>query len=713
MADPNKLIPDQEKFKNDKEDENLNGINLFVNESHVKHDDYSAILKIIQSTRIEKKYYSIKKDNKEHLIEEKKIDIKNFVAHFEKVMMVVEFKGSDFFNLIDEYISNNSISVFIYNYLIIKETIDYKILSTRIESILSYDANFSRNATLISACKIDVKNTPDVKIDDHHNKAIISNEIFTGSINEELKKILKIAPDINGIKDSLNNIFKILVKIDTSILNSKKEQEKCLDELIPELVEQLTTQISVIVDPFKNEVSGISKILAQIPPIPTQDEQPKSIISKFKNNSSLVLQVLTLFFIVTISLILFLSDILKPSVSETKVDSSKIVSDLNANFSNSLKPITTSINNLDNKIKVLGTKDPQIKQLDKEEIAKIKTEVDTVVKEFFIDKKLIIDSDKMQMLVTKIEDLNKGAAPKEDGKGKGEEKKGKDNQPKGTPPSHKVTAEDKKDIAKITSEAIKSIIEQEIRKISSNNDKSKDKTSELASKVTEFNELQVKQVQLKAELDSQKKLVGEKDKILLEFNKVKDGFKGYQGSFAILFTNSKDFPLNENILSTCFTVIEKQPKNQNIGVYIATGNKIAVNLDLRDKKEKLLSLISPIGSPTETLGDAGQDFLDRAFEGEKPPIPVPDRKVIIVATWSAEAPKSNSSGWKDISQVDAILIQPANVQQIRYAKSWFDFVNQKNGRLLLISGPDNFDAGSDNLKQLSKQISTLLNTKKD
>ena len=117
MADPNKLIPDQEKFKNDKEDENLNGINLFVNERHVKHDDYSAIFKIIQSTRIEKKYYSIKKDNKEHLIEEKKIDIKNFVAHFEKVMMVVEFKGSDFFNLIDEYISNNSISVFIPKYV--------------------------------------------------------------------------------------------------------------------------------------------------------------------------------------------------------------------------------------------------------------------------------------------------------------------------------------------------------------------------------------------------------------------------------------------------------------------------------------------------------------------------------------------------------------------------------------------------------------------
>ena len=507
------------------------------------------------------------------------------------------------------------------------------------------------------------------------------------------------------INDRLNNVSRILGEIGTSVSKTKDEQKKYFDELFPDLVKQLNTNINDIIKPLKSDVLGMSKILTEFPKMSVQDVQPK-------NNSSLILQFSTFIFIAIISFFLFFTDTLKPSVSETKLDSSKLVSDLNTKVGASLKPITDKINSLDSKINVLGTKDPQIKQLDENEIAKIKTEVYTVVKEFFKDKKLIIDSDKLQILTTKTENSNTVAAPKEEVKGKGEEKKGKDNQPKPVAPSHKVTADDKKDIAKITSDAIKSIIEAEIKKISSNGN-SKDKTSELASKVMEINELQVKQVQLKAELDSQKKLVGEKDKILLEFNKVKDGFKGYQGSFAILFTNSKDFPLNENILSTCFTVIEKQPKNQNIGVYIATGNKIAVNLDLRDKKEKLLSLISPIGSPTETLGDAGQDFLDRAFEGEKTPIPVPDRKVIIVATWSAEAPKSNSSGWKDISQVDAILIQPANFQQIRYAKSWFDFVNQKNGRLLLISGGDNFDASSDNLKQLSKQISTLLNTKKD
>lgn len=253
----------------------------------------------------------------------------------------------------------------------------------------------------------------------------------------------------------------------------------------------------------------------------------------------------------------------------------------------------------------------------------------------------------------------------------------------------------------------------------------KDK-KDLASLKSENDKLNKSIVDRDKEISKEKAFVtilnGEVDKKIKEIDKLeakiksigdeKSGFKGLTGSFAILFTNSKDFPLNQSILSTAFTLIEKQPKDQKFGVYIATGNQIAANLDLRDNKLKSMNLISPTGSPTEMLSDAGQAFLDYAFDG-KNPIPIPDRKAIIIATWSAEAPKFNSSGWKDISQVDAILIQPANVQQIRYAKSWLDFVNQKNGRLLLISGPDNFDAGSDNLKQLSKQISTLLNTKKD
>lgn len=666
-----------------KENNDINLLKIIdeVYNGKIENKDFSKILELTNRFKI----------NHEEIQDEyKNKNLDDFIAIFNNE------NESNTNDKILNFITDKGLPDFLYLFLILKtkENAQHKKFVDRLTLALSFKPD---NEQSISIQKSSPK---PLKVDDLKN--IIGQVGITNKFIKDFK--IEAYNKINEIDDRINNIFPQLQKILSAIsVENRKDESQTL-----------------AYQSYSN-VSGQSRnIKSEILPMAAEDIQKQGFISLLKNNSSLILQFSTFIFIAIISFFFFFTDTLKPSVSETKLDSSKLVTDLNSNVGASLKPITDKINSLgnnvnalDNKISALGTKDTQIKQLDENEIVKIKAGVDTVVKDFFKDKKLIIDSDKLQILTTQIENLNKGAAPKEEVKGKGEEKKGKDNQPKGIPPSHKVTDEDKKEIAKITSEAIKSIIEQEIKKISSNNDKSKDKTSELALKVTEFNELQVKQIQLKVDLDYQKKLVGEKDKQLLEFNKVKDGFKGYLGSFAILFTNSKDFPLNENILSTCFTVIEKQPKNQNIGVYIATGNKIAVNLDLRKKKEKSLSLISPIGSPTETLGDAGQDFLDRAFEGENNPIPVSDRKVIIVATWSAEAPKFNSSGWKDISQVDAILIQPANVQQIRYAKSWFDFVNQKNGRLLLISGGDNFDASSDNLKQLSKQISTLLNTKKD
>ena len=639
----------KEIFKENNDNNLLKIINEVYN-GKIGNEDFSKILE----------FTNIFKINHEEIQDEyKNKNLDDFISIFNNE------NESNTNEKILHFITDKGLPDFLYLFLILKtkENAQHKKFVDRLTLALSFKPDNEQTQSIQKSLPKPLK--PD-------ELKVIKDQL--GTTNKFIQNFkTETYNKINDIHDRINNIFLKLQKILSaiSVENRKDESQTLAEQSCP-------------------DVTGQSRnIKSEILPMADEDIQKQGFISYLKNNSTLIFQVFTFIFIAIISFFLFFTDTLKPSVSEIKLDSSKLVFDLNTNVSASLKPITekinalnNNINTLDTKIKdtninVLGTIDTQIKQLDEKVIAKIKMEYEAVVKEFFKDKKLIIDSDKLQILATIMENLNTVAAPKEDGKGKGEEKKGKDNQPKGTPPSHKVTAEDKKDIAKITSEAIKSIIEQEIKKIPSN-DKLKDKTSELASKVTEFNELQVKQVQLKAELDSQKKLVGEKDKILLELNKVKDGFKGYQGSFAILFTNSKDFPLNENILSTCFTVIEKQPKNQNIGVYIATGNKIAVNLDLRDKKEKLLSLISPIGSPTETLGDAGQDFLDRAFEGEKIPIPVPDRKVIIVATWSAEAPKSNSSGWKDISQVDAILIQPANSQSIRYPKGWLDLVNEKN-----------------------------------
>lgn len=693
MADSTQLIPEDKNLQSQIEDQNLTIINLAIKDNSVTKNDYGGILKIIQITKIERQYYSIGKK----ITGTKYSDITNFIKQFK-----INISAS----LIDDYITKNTLVQFIYNHLIIKTTDknDYKLVTTEIEFILSENSSPVSNTIIEPSSKTDVKFTQEVSQVNHDDKATKSNKILSNFNNE---KIAKITSSLHTIEDHLNNILPKVGTIAATVFTTIKGQENHL-EICNSDFEEITTKIAGIGSQLQTEFLKIQDISNAILPKVAQDEQPKGIISRLKNKSSLILQGFIL--IILPFILIFFNSISKPSIPATEVNQSELISTLSTKIDNALNQANSSKNT--GTTESLKSTVTVHKQLDTDEIDKIKKEVKTVVNDLFKDKKLFNDSANFDTLIKVIEDLNKGAAPKEEVKGKGEEKKGKDNQPKLVAPSHKVTDADKKDIAKITSDAIKSIIEDEIKKISSNG-KSKDKTGELASKVSEFNELQGKQIQLKADLDFQKKLVGEKDKQLIEFNKVKDGFKGYSGSFAILFTNSKDFPLNNNILSTCFTVIEKQPKNQNIGVYIATGNKIAVNLDLRDKKEKLLSLISPIGSPTETLGDAGQDFLDRAFEGEKIPIPVPDRKVIIVATWSAEAPKSNSSGWKDISQVDAILIQPANVQQIRYAKSWFDFVNQKNGRLLLISGGDNFDASSDNLKQLSKQISTLLNTKKD
>ena len=212
-------------------------------------------------------------------------------------------------------------------------------------------------------------------------------------------------------------------------------------------------------------------------------------------------------------------------------------------------------------------------------------------------------------------------------------------------------------------------------------------------------------------------LTSELKELKLNLKNEKSIFKGNNGNIAILLTNSTEFKITNGLLACILETAEKQNlkvgENQKIAVYVATASRIDVQLHEKEGlKIKNTEIFSGAGNPTETLSEVGQTFHDYAFEG-KTPVPVPSRKAIIIATWSAEAPKFNASGWKDISQIDAILIQPANSQSIRYPKGWLDLVNEKNGRLLLVSGGDNIEAGSKNLAQLEKHLLTLLNTKKD
>lgn len=244
------------------------------------------------------------------------------------------------------------------------------------------------------------------------------------------------------------------------------------------------------------------------------------------------------------------------------------------------------------------------------------------------------------------------------------------------------------------------------------------KSNENLAKDISLSKDQKLQFSINAQKDEQiKNLKSELDDLKLILKNEKTIFNGNKGNIAILLTNSTEFKITKGLLGCILETAEKQHLkvggNQKLAVYVATASRIDVHLHEKEGlKIKNTEIFSGAGNPTETLSEVGQTFHDYAFEG-KAPVPVPSRKAIIIATWSAEAPKFNASGWKDISQIDAILIQPANSQSIRYPKGWLDLVNEKNGRLLLVSGGDNIEAGSKNLAQLEKHLLTLLNTKKD
>lgn len=260
------------------------------------------------------------------------------------------------------------------------------------------------------------------------------------------------------INDRLNNVFRILGEIGNSVSNIKSEQKQYLDDWLKQLETNLENS-----DLFMNEFPNISKILTPTPPKVAQVEQAKGFYSFLKRYHLLFFQGTTFFVVAITAYFLFFTDILKSTVSETKLDESQLLNALSVKVDNALK--------LSNKAKNPETAGNQnsvvtvYKQLEEPEITKIKNEVGAVVNDLFINKKLLIDPTKFDALIKKIENLNTVASPIEEVKGKEEDKKTKGNQLKGIVPSHKVTLEDKNDIAKITSDSIKSIMEEEFKKI--------------------------------------------------------------------------------------------------------------------------------------------------------------------------------------------------------------------------------------------------------
>jgi len=654
MGDSSQLLPDDQNPKSQIEDQNLNLIILNIKETNLESGNYDAILTFIYNNKVDLKL--IKEPD------QKRNDIKTFINKFVEVkdkLKIIE--------LIGKYIEEKGLKEFLYNFLILKSKYPQHKIVTKIITVLS---NKTQEVTQ-------------------------ANQDYFYEIN-----------------DRLNNVFRILGEIGNSVFNIKSEQKQYLDDLLKQLETNLENS-----DFFMNEFPNISKILTPTPSKVAQVEQAKGFNSFLKKYHLLIFQGTTFFVVAITAYFLFFTDILKSTVSETKLDESQLLNALSVKVDNALK--------LSNKAKnpeTTGTQNSVVtvfKQLDEKEITKIKNEVGTVVNDLFNNKKLLIDPTKFDALIKTIENLNTVASPKEEVKGKGEDKKGKENQLKGILPSHKVTLEDKNDIAKITSDSIKSIMEEEFKKITPIRDKSKDNINELAIKEKQITELRISQEILKNDLEAQKKLVVSKDKELLDVTKSIKGFKGPPGSYAILLTNSKDFELTEPILSATLVTVEKQNKESNgvqkLGIYAATGNSIDVKFNLKKGTRGLkpTEMDAANARPTETIAEVGKTFLEFAFDdGKEPMIPINDRKAIIIATWAADAPK-DVDGWDKISQVDAILIQTPKANQLREGSAWLDFILKKNGRLLFVQAEEKISGSSSSIGQLQKHLSTLLNTKKD
>lgn len=669
-----------------KENNDINLLKIIdeVYASKIKNNDFSDILEFTNSFKINREEIQNEYKNK---------NINDFIEIFNNE------DGSHTIDKISNFISYKGLPEFLYLFLILKtkENAPHKKIVDCLTHALSFRLENEQAQSIQKSLAKPLK--PD-------ELKVIKDQV--GKTNRFIQDFkIEIYNKINDIDERINNIFLKLQKILSAINleNDKDESQTLAGNSNP-------------------DVSGKSRnVKPEILQLAAQNVKKIGLFSYLKNNISLFLQIITFIFIAIISFFLIFTDFLKSSVSETKFDSSKLVSDLNTNLNTkiiaSLKPVTDSITSLGNKINDFGSKGTQFKQIDEDGINNIKKEVETVINELFKNKKLSVDTTKFDTLINLIEGLNLVAIPKEEDKRKGEDKKAKDNQPKGIPPSHKVTAEDKKDIAKITSDLIKSIIEEEIKKISLNNEKSKIKGNELAIKEKELTELLVNQEKLKIDLETQKRLVLSKDKELQDVNKSKISFKGTPGSYAILLTNSKDFELTEPILSATLVSVEKQIKESNgvqkLGIYAATGNAIDVKFNLKKGTRGLKPTEMDIANarPTETIAEVGKTFLEFAFDdGKDPVIPINDRKAIIIATWAAGAPKDND-GWDKISQVDAILIQTPKANQLREGSAWLDFILKKNGRLLFVQAEEKITGSSPAIVQLQKHLSTLLSTKKD
>ncbi|MSR33157.1 MAG: hypothetical protein EXR99_16865 [Gemmataceae bacterium] len=188
-------------------------------------------------------------------------------------------------------------------------------------------------------------------------------------------------------------------------------------------------------------------------------------------------------------------------------------------------------------------------------------------------------------------------------------------------------------------------------------------------------------------------------------------FLGPRGNIAVMATNSEDFKLNSSILSALLEIVEAQNRDagefQRLGLYVVTGNRVDIKFDLKKKTrgEDPTGVAGSPGRPTENLHEVGKTLVETAFDEKSPET---QRRIVVVATWEANAPKHDQPGWGQVESVDVILLQTKPGLPFRDAGNWLEFCKKKKGKLQFVQGNNDFTTGSSSLDQLKRNLNFIL-----
>jgi hypothetical protein len=156
----------------------------------------------------------------------------------------------------------------------------------------------------------------------------------------------------------------------------------------------------------------------------------------------------------------------------------------------------------------------------------------------------------------------------------------------------------------------------------------------------------------------------------------------------VLATHSHRLQVNEYIeaYQRLIAGLPRDPAERyRLGFYVAVTGRLDSKVGLKDGKigEKSYQVLASSGNETERLEEIGSKLLDE-FDPDRP-----NRRCLVVASVQCEPPRLDADGWKQLRQIDVVLIQRdrKNGETASMAR-WLEFCAAHGGGLTLLAATE-------------------------